>query len=176
LVKEAKPQYFRNDLTFIISRFTTLMDLLFGKKEVELQRADSIYTSPLYKWGQKTVEEQEFAFVFNLLEACFATTDCPQFLLYACLNSIKYYFNEFEIKITQDTQKRAITLVEKASLQKFLDFVKTFKLDGHFSNEYMVTRAKDALAKEELNTAAKIILDRHLFSEFDIFDLCSKLG
>lgn len=54
--------------------------------------------------------------------------------------------------------------------------IEQFKLSNDFSNEYMVTRAKDALVKLEYNSVVKIILARQLFSEFDILDLCMKLG
>jgi len=40
----------------------------------------------------------------------------------------------------------------------------------------MIERIKDAIAKDDLNSAMKLILDRQLFNLFDILDLCFKLG
>jgi hypothetical protein len=40
----------------------------------------------------------------------------------------------------------------------------------------MVKRAKECITKEDYNSAAKIILDRRLFNEFDLLELCLKMG
>lgn len=63
------------------------------------------------------------------------------------LHAFKYYMNECEVKPSPEILKRAVVLVEKASNQNFLDLIELFKLTEDFSNEYMVTRAKDALVK-----------------------------
>lgn len=122
------------------------------------------------------MEEQEFTFVFNILEASLLKKECPYFVVSACLHQCKYYFSEFEVVPSTDVKKRAVILVDKANNQNFLDFIDLFKLSKEFGNEYMVTRAKDALAKEDLNAVGKIMLAKHLFSEFDCLDICLKLG
>jgi hypothetical protein len=72
-----------------------------------------VYTR--FTWDQKTVEEQEYAFMFNIFEASLLYKDCPYFVVSGCLHAVKYYMNECEIKPSLDIQKRAVVLVEKAS-------------------------------------------------------------
>lgn len=110
------------------------------------------------------------------MEKTYSALECPYFLTSSCISLVRNYFSDFVIEITGELEKRAIKMVEQTSLPKFLDLIKLFNLDKHFSNDFMVSKANEAIGKEELNTAAKIILDRHLFNLFDILDLCSKLG
>jgi DNA primase len=67
-------------------------------------------------------------------------------------------------------------LVDKVSNSQVVEFIDSFGINKSFPNTYFVKRISEALALGETNAAAKLIIAKQLFSDFDLPQIVEKLA
>ncbi len=97
----------------------------------------SIYTNPTFKWS-KDHDENEFLFLFNILEYCFTVENHPFWISNNIIKALSYYIADLKIKISAEINKRAIKLVDQLSNRNFEEFIVLFKLKSSFNEDYYV--------------------------------------